>query len=182
MLTTVLKALLLRSMLALFTWYHPDVTLREPVFSDVSPEVGARIQERAEAISASFERPPIRATPVTAVTLSPADIEDAASLMVIDFFETTYGAQGVPFGACAHLCRHHCGSCRLASLSEVVSWSLEVLRTARQQCGANAPLHERLAYYHGGTCRRDDAFAHREAARVHYALEAWRTSQGVAHE
>jgi len=108
---------------------------------------------------------------VAAITGATTDRELAAMLVVIDFYETTVGASGVPFGACAHLCRTHCGQCRTEPLASTAAWAAGILRAARAGCGSS--LAARLGYYHHGTTCTPDGFSRREAARVRTILMAW---------
>lgn len=111
-------------------------------------EPQARLHERARAIAA-------------AAADTHSTLEMAVLLATIDLYETTLGRRGVPFGACAHLCRHHCGYCRAAPLADTARWALGTLATGRAQCGPSTPRV--LGYYHHGNGCAPDAFSRREA-------------------
>lgn len=104
---------------------------------------------------------PVARLDARAAALASLDATDseALALLVIDFSETTLGRSGVPWGACAHLCRTRCGQCRAEPLAATVAWALGVWRESARQCGTR--IAHRFGYYHTGTCRRD-RFADRE--------------------
>ena len=88
------------------------------------------------------------------------DRREAAILSTISFAETRFGHEGAAFGACAHLCHHHCGECHTAPLEDVARWSLIVLKTGQRLCGPQ--LSVVLGFYHSGRCV-PDAFSRMEA-------------------
>jgi hypothetical protein len=153
-----LQTFLVNSILALLVAWRPVAhpTRFGPLFEPDAPHgLTERVRDRVAAIDAA----------------AAGDREIAAQLAVIDFYETTLGARGVPFGACAHLCHHHCGDCRTEPLADTARWAATVLRGARTGCGPSFAM--RLGYYHHGTTCVADEFSRREAARVRTMLRAW---------
>ena len=108
---------------------------------------------------------PLEPTPQThavadAIAAVVEDRREAAILSTISFAETRFGHEGAAFGACAHLCRHHCGVCHEAPLEDVARWALVVLKTGERLCGHQ--LATVLGFYHSGRCV-PDAFSRMEA-------------------
>ena len=120
--------------------------------------------------------PRTQTDPIAAAIASAAgdDVAMAATLTAISFSETRLGHHGVPFGACGHLCRHHCGTCHAVPLPEVAAWSAGVIRRGLAICGGNRRCS--LVYFHLGTTRdwRSDRFAATEARNVERMLAARR--------
>lgn len=120
--------------------------------------------------------PHTQTDPIAAAIAAAAgnDTAMAATLTAISFSETRFGHSGVPFGACGHLCRRHCGTCHAVPLPEVAAWSAGVIRRGLSICGGNRRCG--LVFYHLGTTRnwRSDHFAAIEARNVERMLAARR--------
>jgi hypothetical protein len=104
--------------------------------------------------------------PIAAAIAHAATTEQEAALLVaISHNETTCGRSGVPFGACAYVCRAHCGNCRSIALDVIADHALSVLRRGIRECGS---VRSGLQYYRTGACGEPSARAY--ATRI--AIEA----------
>lgn len=90
--------------------------------------------------------------------------EEAAAMIVVSFFETTFGRSGIPWGASAS------GRCRNSHFNPQTCARvfLNVWRRTESLCGRR--LERRFALWHHGRCSDIRTYERRETRRWHWLI------------